>query len=133
MSVRKRVMHAISAAKTDVFLRQDFSRFGSPSQITRALRLLIGEGVIVRISLGVYARAKISVITRKPIPAQPISVLAPEVLRRLGFEPSPSRLVREYNEGKSTQLPAGVRINIGTKRTKRKIGFGRSEVKYESN
>jgi hypothetical protein len=133
MSVYKRVAHAISIAKNDVFLRQDFSSLGSSSQITRALRFLINDGVIVRISFGVYARAKISVLTGKPIPAQPVSVLAPEVLRRFGIEAHPSRLVRDYNEGKSTQLPAESRVNIGKKRTNRKIGFGRSQIKYEND
>jgi len=133
MSIRERIVQAISVAKTDVFLRQDFSALGSTSQVTRVLRLLIDNGVIVRISLGVYARAKLSVLTGNPIPAQPIYVLAPEALRRLGIEPRPSRLVRDYNEGKSTQLPAESRINIGKKRTKRKIGFGRSQTKYEND
>lgn len=132
MSVRKRIVHAISIAKTDVFLRGDFSALGSASQITRVLRALICEGIVVRISQGVYARAKFSVLTGKPIPAQPIAVLAPEVLRRLGIEPYPSRLVREYNEGRSTQMPADGRINTGRKRVKRKIAFGRSQIKYET-
>jgi hypothetical protein len=133
MSVRERIVHAISVAKTDVFLRKDFSALGSASQITRVLRSLISDGTVVRISLGVYARAKFSVITGMPIPAQPIAVLAPEVLRRLGIESYPSRLVREYNEGKSTQIPAHGGINTGSKRVKRKIAFGRSQIKYESD
>jgi hypothetical protein len=133
MSVCKRVMQAISVAKNDVFFRQDFLQFGSPSQVARALKRLISEGLIVRISLGVYAPAKISVLTGKPIPMQPISVLAPKVLQRFGIEARPSRLVREYNEGKSTQLPANGTVNIGKKRTNRKIGFGRSQIKYETD
>jgi hypothetical protein len=74
-----------------------------------------------------------SVLTGKPIPAQPISVLAPEVLRRFGIEARPSRLARDYNEGKSTQLPTDGTINVGKKRTDRKIGFGRNQIKYEND
>lgn len=133
MSVRERVVQAISVSENDVFFREDFLPLGSRSQITRALRGLVSKGVIVRISLGAYARAKISVLTGKPIPAQPISVLAPQVLYWFGIEARPSRLVHEYNEGKSTQLPANSTVNIGKKRTNRKIGFGRSQIRYETD
>jgi hypothetical protein len=133
MSVRERVMHAISISESDVFLKRDFAPTGSISQITRVLQLLMKEGVIVRISLGVYARAKFSVLTGKPIPVKPVSVLAPEVLRRLGIEAYAGRLVQEYNQGKTTQIPSGAVTNTGPRRIRRKIGFGASEIKYEKD
>ena len=135
MSVRERILHAISISKSDVFLKRDFAPNGSTSQITRVLRLLVNEGVIVRISLGVYARAKFSVLTGKPIPVKPVSVLAPEVLRRLGVDAHASRSVQEYNQGKTTQIPpkAGAVINTGRRRIRRKIGFGASQIEYEND
>lgn len=133
MSVRERVIHAISVSESDVFLKQDFALNGSASQITRVLRLLMNEGVIVRISLGVYARAKFSMLTGKPIPIRPVSVLAPEILRRLGVDAHASRSVQEYNQGKTTQIPSGAVINTGRRRIRRKIGFGASQIKYEKD
>jgi hypothetical protein len=133
MSVCQRIRHAVSISKSDVFLKRDFAHSGSISQITRVLRLLMDEGVIVRISLGVYARAKFSALTGRPIPVKPVSVLAPEVLHRLGIEAHASKLVQEYNQGKSTQIPIGVVINTGRRRIRRKIGFGASQIKYEND
>lgn len=133
MSVRERVKHAISISESDVFLRRDFAPSGSTSQITRVLQLLVSEGVIVRISLGVYARAKFSVLTGKPIPVKPVSVLAPEVLRRLGVDAHASRSVQEYSQGKTTQIPPGAVINTGRRRIRRKIGFGTSQMEFEND
>lgn len=133
MSVRERVMHAISISESDVFLKRDFAQSGSASQVTRVLRLLMNEGRIVRISVGVYARAKFSVLTGKPIPVRPVSVLAPEVLRRLGVDAHASRWVQEYNQGKTTQIPPGAVINTGRRRIRRKIGFGASQIEYEND
>ena len=131
MSVHERVKHVISISESDVFLRRDFASNGSTSQVTHVLRLLMNEGVIVRISLGVYARAKFSILTGKPIPVKPVSILAPEVLRRLGIDAHASKLVQEYNQKKTTQIPPGAVINTGRRRIRRKIGFGASQIKYE--
>lgn len=133
MSVRERVIHAISVSESDVFLKRDFAPSGSTSQVTRVLRLLMNEGLVVRISVGVYARAKFSVLTGKPIPVKPVTVLAPEVLRRFGIEAHARRLVQEYNQGKTTQTPTDAVINTGRRRIRRKIGFGANQIAYETD
>ena len=43
-----------------VFLRAEFDRFGSPAQVGRALSQLTRDGAMVRLGLGVYAKAKAS-------------------------------------------------------------------------
>ncbi len=131
MIVKDRVKRSVENRCGDVFLRSEFGRFGSPAQVGRALAQLVREGVIVRLGLGVYARAKPSVLTGKPIPARPLEVLAPEVLRKFGVTVMPSRLTEDYNAGRSSRLPAGTVLNTGKRRITRKLSFNGKAVQYE--
>lgn len=78
-----------------MFLCSEFDQFGSPAQVGRALRQLTDGGTLIRLGVGVYAKAKPSVLTGKPIPVRPLEVLAPQVLSKLGIEVLPSRLVQD--------------------------------------
>lgn len=131
MRLETRIKMSISRKKSDVVLRSELSAMGSEAQVTRALRNLVAEGFIVRIGLGVYAKAKISVISKKPIPVRPVSVLAPEALTKLGVEVFPSSLARDYNEGKTSQIPRDNVMNTGRRRIKRKLGFESQTIQYE--
>lgn len=132
MSLFARITSAVSTAESDIFLTRDFKSMGSSAQITRVLRRLLEDGLLVRIGLGIYVRAKISVLTKRPIPVRPISVIAPEIFERLGVEIWPSRAVREYNAGRTTQIPVHLVINTGNRRIRRIIRFGKQQVRYES-
>nr|BFE93804.1 hypothetical protein GCM10020185_43400 [Pseudomonas brassicacearum subsp. brassicacearum] len=90
------------------FYAPSFSDFGSPAQVSRALRHLVANGVLVKLGVGVFAKAKASVLTGKPIPVRPLEVLAPLVLQKLGVKITAGRAVREYNASDSLQLPAGI-------------------------
>lgn len=133
MVTEERLKRAIALRKDDVFLRSEFARFGSPAQLSRAIRQLIAEGVLVKLGLGVFAKAKPSALTGKPIPVQPLEVLAPLVLQKLGVKVGASRAVREYNSGASQQLAAGIVLDTGRRRITRKLGFGKQTVAYESH
>jgi hypothetical protein len=132
MNLFARIVYAISIAESDIFLTRDFKSMGSSTQVNRVLRRLLENGSLVRIGLGIYARAKISVLTKKPIPVRPISVLAPEVFKRLGVEVCASRATQEYNAGKTTQVPVHFVVNTGNRRIRRVIRFGKQQVRYES-
>ena len=80
---------------------------------------------------GVYAKAKPSVLTGKPIPERPLEVLAPEALNKLGVTVIASRLTETYNAGHSTQVPAGIVFNVGRRRIARKLGFNGKAIQYE--
>lgn len=133
MYLEGRLKISIAKQTTDVFVRQDFARFGSEAQVSRALRKLIVSGLLVRLGVGVYARAKRSALSGQPIPTQPVEVLAEKALAKMGVKVYPSRQMKLYNSGGTTQLPAGVVINTGPRRICRKLGFGRSTVRYEKN
>ncbi|VVE45825.1 hypothetical protein PCA20602_04413 [Pandoraea capi] len=133
MSLKDELAASIRKRRAIVFLRSDFASLGSEASLSRALRELIDAGAIVRLGFGVYAKAKRSVLSGRPIPVRPIEVLAPQVLKRLGVKTYPSRLITAYNEARSTQLPMDVVINTGPRRIARKLGFGKQFILYESS
>lgn len=133
MVIEERLKRSIALRKDDVFLRSEFSDFGSRAQVSRALRHLVANGVLVKLGVGVFAKAKISVLTGKPIPVRPLEVLAPLVLQKLGVKITAGRAAREYNASDSLQLPAGIVFDTGSRRINRKLGFGGRYVVYENH
>lgn len=131
MNITNRIQRSIANKGTDVFLRSDFGRFGSAAQISRALDGLQTSGKLVKLGMGVYAKAIPSVLSGKPIPVKPLEVLAPQVLKKLGVTVTASRLTKAYNAGQSTQVPTGVVLNTGKRRIGRQIGFNGKLVQYE--
>lgn len=133
MTLEEKLNRAITHGTEDVFVRAEFENFGSKTQISRVLRNLIKKGFLVKLGIGVYAKATISVLSGATIPIKPIEVLAPIALRKLGVEVFPSQATQDYNEGKTSQIPAGVVLNTGDRRITRKIGFGKRSISYEKN
>ncbi|MBV8037719.1 DUF6088 family protein [Roseateles sp.] len=131
MYIVNRLRRSLANRNADVFLRAEFDSFGSTAQVNRALAELRNKGVLVKLGVGVYAKAKPSVLSGKPIPVKPLEVLAPEILKKLGVQTCQSRQTRDYNAGISTQIPSGVVINTGKRRIQRKLGFNGRLVQYE--
>lgn len=131
MNITDRLRRSIANRGEGVFVRGEFSRFGSTAQVGRALARLTREGVLVRLGVGVYAKAKPSVLTGQPIPTRPLEVLAPEILSKLGVAVMPSRRAQDYNTGRTTQLPSGIVLNTGRRRISRKLSFNGKTVQYE--
>jgi len=131
MNIVDRIKRSVANRNADVFVRADFMPFGSQAQVGRALNELQSEGVLVKLGVGVYAKAKPSVLSGKPIPIKPLEVLAPEALKKLGVQVGESRQTREYNAGNSTQIPTGVVFSVGKQRIQRKLGFNGKLVEYE--
>jgi len=113
-----------------VFVRDDFEDLGGYDQIGRVLRSLAQQGKLVKIGYGLYAKAKKSPLTGDTIPISPLPVLAKEALQRLGVAFTASALERDYNAGRTTQVPTGRQIAIKG-RFNRKIGFGGAMMSYE--
>lgn len=128
-----RIKLSIVKRKSDVFLKKEFNSMGSEAQVSRALRHLVDEGLVVRVGVGIYAKAKLSVISKQPIPVRPVSVLAPQVLTKLGVAVYPSKLTREYNRGATTQIPSDNVVNTGPRRITRRLGFGNQSIVYEND
>ncbi|MEW6737361.1 MAG: DUF6088 family protein [Acidobacteriota bacterium] len=113
-----------------VFVREDFEDLGGYDQVGRVLRELVRAGKIVKIGYGLYAKARKSTLTGKTVPVAPLPALAKEALERLGVKIAPSSLEKEYNTGKTTQVPTGRLIAVKG-RVSRKIGYGGAYVSYE--
>lgn len=133
MILEERLKRSLALRTDEVFVRPEFSKLGSEAQVNRALRKLVASGMIVKLGVGVYAKAKKSVLSGDPIPVRPVEVLAPIALRKLGVTVYPSKSTQEYNSGRTTQIPAGTVLNTGDRRIVRKIGFGKKKVAYENN
>ena len=67
MNMVDRIKRTVANRHADVFVRADFMTFGSPAQVGRALTELQSQGVLVKLGVGVYAKAKPSVLSGKPI------------------------------------------------------------------
>lgn len=131
MNITARIKRSVARRSDLVFRPGDFVAFGSEASVKRALKDLTSEGTLVRLGVGVYAKAKPSVLSGRPIPVKPLEVLAPQALTKFGVTVRESRLTREYNSGKSTQVPTGVVLNTGKRRISRKLGFNGKFVQYE--
>lgn len=128
--LKDKIMLRISLKKDAVFLRNDFKGLGGYDQVGRELRKLVREKKIIKIGYGLYAKAEVSPFNGEIIPQKNLPALAKEALQRLGVETSASTMERDYNAGKSTQVPTGRLIAVKG-RVVRKIGYGGAYVSYE--
>lgn len=120
----------ISLKKYDVFLREDFTDLGGYDQVGRAIRNLMRKNILVKIGYGLYAKTKISPLDGEIVPAKSLPELAKEALQRLQVDYFPSTLERDYNAGRTTQVPTGRLIAVNG-RISRKIGYNGANVFYE--
>ena len=132
-TTQTRMAMSIASSQSDVFLRDYFDRFGSPSRVTRAIQELIKEGRIVRLGYGVYAKARPSSITGNPVPRQALESLAEQALLALGVQPKLGKARADYAAGLTTQIPMACVISVGRSRVQRKLQLSGREVIYERN
>ncbi|MDO8272038.1 MAG: S-adenosylhomocysteine hydrolase [Gammaproteobacteria bacterium] len=114
-------------------MRTDFRSMGSHSQIGRVFKVLIAEGRIVRLGYGVYAKARPSVLSGKPVPRVTLAELAQEALIRMGVEPKLGSAQAAYAEGRTPDVPVHTAFNTGKRRISRKIAVGIRTVRYEND
>ena len=81
-TLEKKIQYRIKRSRDSVFILSDFADLSDKDQIGRALRKLQKKNLIVKIGQGLYARAKISTVTNKPIPEKDMKSLAVEALKK---------------------------------------------------
>lgn len=128
--LERRIAARIARKKASVFLRDDFKDLGGYDQVGRGLRRLTAKGQLVRIGYGIYARAVVSPLSGKRVPAKPLPALVVEALSRLDVETAPSSFARDYNAGTTTQVPTG-RVIAVKGRFSRKIGYNGKYAVFE--
>ncbi|MDZ7858875.1 DUF6088 family protein [Sphaerotilus sp.] len=131
MNITDRIKRSVLRRHELVLRPADFQAFGSEASVKRALKELVDQGLLVRLGVGLYAKAKRSVLSGQPIPVRPLEELGPMALARLGVELRESIRIRDYNAGRTTQVPTGIVVNTGRRRITRKIGFNGKFVEYE--
>jgi hypothetical protein len=128
-TLEERLLKRIERKRGDAFVRADFEDLGGYDQVGRALRKIVGEGRLVRVGQGLYARARASITSGEPVPARGITTLT-EALGRVGIETVPTRLERAYNAGETTQVPTGRVVGV-RRRVRRKVGYGGVNLSFE--
>lgn len=131
-TVEERIREYIASSSDAAFLTNEFVRFGSRSVVARALRKLVEDETLYRAGYGVYTPSR--TLADEPYVGYKIqrfdnSSVAEDFLIKMGVDPKPGLLVKEYNEGRSTQVPPYAIIDVGKSRIRRKLYGG--GVRYE--
>jgi len=129
-SLEARIEQRIRRSSDGAFVLADFFDLSDRDQILRALRKLIEKNLLIRMGQGVYAKARTSSLTQKVVPEQSLRTIAVTILRKVGVRVLPTQYERDYEQGKSTQIPTGLVIGVD-RRVNRKIGYNGRFVKYE--
>lgn len=130
-SLEDKIKARIAKKKSNVFIREDFADLGGYDQVGRALLKLTRQGNLAKLGYGIYAKTKTSQLTGEVVPIAPLPVLAKEALRKLGVKTLPTRAEKDYQAGRSTQVPTGRMIGVSQSRFSRKIGYKEASIYYE--
>ena len=130
-SLRQVIATRIARSRRDVFLTRDFTNLSDGDQVSRALRGLIADRVLVRLGKGVYAKARESSISDHVVLANPggFQVVAQQALTRLGVAWEPTAAQRAFAAGMSTQIPANAVVKVKG-RVSRKLRHGPCELVF---
>lgn len=128
-TLRDKIERRISRKRGRVFLTREFKDLSGEDQVIRALRELTKDKRLIKLGYGVYACATVSRISGKAMLDIPggFPTAAREALDKLGVKWEPTKAERDYNEGRSTQLPINPVVNVKD-RFSRQLRYGNSEL-----
>ncbi|MBI6885118.1 DUF6088 family protein [Pseudomonas putida] len=129
--IKDALLEKINNSDDPVFLRQEFSDLGSSRQLSRILRELCEQSILLRAGSGIYAKARKSSITGQAVPTETIMTIGLAVMKKLGIDADIGSRYKDLMSGKSTQVPMIPIIDVGKSRINRKIKIGMKEVQYE--
>lgn len=129
-TLRERIETRIARKRgEDVFLPREFRDLGGEDQVLRVLRILVREKRLVRLGYGVYGRAIVSRLSGDPILYSRNGFLGAvrQALTKLGVIWEPSEAERDYNAGRSTQVPLNPVVRVKG-RFSRRLRDGKQEL-----
>jgi hypothetical protein len=129
-TLRERIETRIARKRgEDVFLPREFRDLGGEDQVLRVLRNLVREKRLVRLGYGVYARAIVSRLSGEPIlySENGFPGAARQALTKLGVKWEPSEAERDYDAGRSTQIPVNPVVRVKA-RFSRRLRDGKREL-----
>lgn len=115
---RDALRNRIQRITNHVFSRSDLTQDRSNKEqlrLNRALRALMDEGFIIKVAHGLFAKAEPMTFPDKKIKAvltEPFEIIATEALDKLGVKWELGRAIRDYNEGKTTQVPSAFSVRL---------------------
>lgn len=131
-SVEYKALNRLKTTRGSVVLRADFNDLGSYRQVSRVLNRLIEEKKLVKIGKGIYAKAYLSKYSDTPLIKNGTDSALREALKRLSIAFEPGSAEKEYNEGKTTQIPVHNIVRLKN-RCRRRIGYRNSKLIFEKN
>jgi hypothetical protein len=130
LTLSEKIEGRLSRKRDDVFLRADFKDLGGYDQVGVVMRKMVREGKLLKLGQGIYTRAQASIIDGRPVPVKTITPLMTEALGKIGVATGPTRIERDYNEGRTTQVPSGRLIGV-SRRVRRTLGYNGATVSFE--
>ncbi len=128
MSIEEKILKRIAKLpKGELLLPADFSEFGSSEAVRLSLFRLEKEGVITRVSQGIYVRPKESNLIGKLIPTA--EEVAEAIAKRDRIRTVPTGSYALNALGLSTQVP--MNIVLLTDGSPREIRVGKRKIKFK--
>ena len=127
-SITYKVLKRIEALPSNVVLRSDIANIANPRQISRAINRLIKDGRLTKLGYGVYAKLARSQVGQTSYLKKGVLSTLREALTRLNIKWELSDEERDYQAGRSTQVP----VNPSTKlknRFRRQLRYRDMELK----
>lgn len=129
-SMRFKALQRINELNTKSILRKDLEDLGSPRQISRAFIALVEDKVLVKIGYGVYGKLAVSKYSDEPYLDGAFLPVAREALTRLEVEWDLSEAEKDYNERKTTQVPANPATKLKS-RFNRVLSYQGRKLRFE--
>lgn len=131
-TLKSKLLSRVEQISGNVVLRSDIDDLSDYRQLSRALRSLVRESKLAKISFGIYAKIEISQCTGNLILKEAFDDVAKEALDRLGVKWTLTTAQKEYNDGRSTQVPAKPSVKLKS-RCRRKFCFQNACLAFEDD
>lgn len=122
MKIIERLKRSLSQRRDRVILRSEWAGMCSPSQLTNALNQLIKEGLLVRVSSGVYTKA-LAGANDAPLSGAEVQALTSEAFKKLGRTIQSARTQSDQNQNV-------LLVDGGRHRLSRQFKWGQASVEY---
>lgn len=127
---RSKILEYIQEIDKDVIMRAWLNKLGEARQISRALKALVDDGVLIKISKGIYVKTKITKYSDKPIMKISFTEAGIEALKLLNIKWKLGKAIEDYNAGRSQQVPINFIIKLES-RFRGEIGDGNRKIIFE--
>jgi hypothetical protein len=126
-SITFKVLKRVERLPGDVVLRSDIADMADSRQISRVLARLVKDGRLTKLGYGVYAKLAKSELTQTTYLKAGVLPTMRAALNRLNIRWEPSQDEKDYQVGRSTQIP----VNPTTKlkdRFRRQLRYRNMEL-----